>query len=380
MERDTLRAEALNLLRFPLAIVIVAVHIFSSTITIQGESFSFANMPIFLGILDFIDAFLKGQSVPIYYFISGYVFFIGAELTIQKYKNKIKNRIKTLFLPYVIWNAIAVLFSLIFFIPALSHLSYTFSNASLNLSISSIFNCFWDNTNSIFFSSGATGLNAIYPNNYPLWFLRDLMLVVLSIPLVYPIIKKSKYYFVALLGIAWFVAGYSPEISRLDQILSAYFFFFLGAYFSINRIDMISSFGKLFKTSVLLYLLLGVIYMVLSGTEFDTYTWIVKRVNVIVGLFFAYNIAAWLLTKNICRPSKLLSSSSFFIYVSHAIISSYILKIIFKVVEPSAQYSVIFVYFVALVMVVLSLLGVYYILSKYLPSLLVLLTGRKEKQ
>lgn len=378
MDRDKLRSETLNLLRFPLAIVIVIVHVFASIdLTVQGDNYSFVNMPLFSGIINFIEAFLKGQSVPIYYFISGYVFFLGAELTINKYQQKLKNRVKTLLIPYLVWNVISVLSCLIFFIPALSHLSYTAFNTTLNFSISSILNCFWDTTNSIFSNAGPTGLQPIYPHNFPLWFLRDLMIVVLSIPIIYPILKKTKYYLIILFSVLWFIVGYSHDIARLDQIFSAYFFFYLGAYFSINKIDMLASFNKVFKPSVILYFVLGVTYMILINTEFDNYIWIIKRINVIIGLFFAYNVAAWLLKKNICKPNKFLSSASFFIYVSHVIIFSYVLKVIFKIVMPETQYSVTFVYSITLIVVILILLLAYYLMSKYTPRLLKLLTGRK---
>lgn len=86
-----MRSETLDLLRFPLALVIVIVH-----------ALPLAPSPSIMDGL--IMAFLKEQSVPIYYFISGYVFFLGIELTKGVYLKKIKNRIRTLLIPYLIWN------------------------------------------------------------------------------------------------------------------------------------------------------------------------------------------------------------------------------------------------------------------------------------
>lgn len=86
---DKLRSQSLDLLRFPLAVVILLIHVFSTEgIVFQGNTLSFDSYPFFLFINRFIDGFLRGQSVPIYYFISGFVFFLGGKLTKDIYINK----------------------------------------------------------------------------------------------------------------------------------------------------------------------------------------------------------------------------------------------------------------------------------------------------
>ena len=108
--RRSLRSQTLDLLRFPLAIVVLMVHIFSSNgITFQGRRFTFDEYPVFMELNHFIDAFLRDQSVPVYYFISGYVFFLGIEMTKSTYVRKLKNRVRSLFIPYMVWNTLSLL-------------------------------------------------------------------------------------------------------------------------------------------------------------------------------------------------------------------------------------------------------------------------------
>ena len=122
MGRNDLRSQSLDLLRFPLAVVVLTIHIFSSGgLTVQGSTVTFDELPFFLELNHFIDGFLRGQSVPIYFFISGYVFFLGVKLTKEKYAQKLRNRVKTLLIPYLIWNTIAVLYSLTRIVPCLIH-------------------------------------------------------------------------------------------------------------------------------------------------------------------------------------------------------------------------------------------------------------------
>lgn len=75
VNRNDLRSQSLDLLRFPLAVVVLIVHVFTiSDVAFGGQRLSVEDFPLFVHMRNFLDAFLRGQSVPIYYFISGYVF------------------------------------------------------------------------------------------------------------------------------------------------------------------------------------------------------------------------------------------------------------------------------------------------------------------
>ena len=75
MKKD-LRSLSLDLLRFPLAIIIVSVHVFNSySISIQDKIYDVSSISLYNDFLLFVDGFMRGISVPVYFFISGYVFF-----------------------------------------------------------------------------------------------------------------------------------------------------------------------------------------------------------------------------------------------------------------------------------------------------------------
>ena len=72
-----LRSQSLDLLRFPLAVVVVTVHLFTlEGIKISGNSLDVTNSAFFLNITLFVRAFFSAISVPVYFFIAGYVFFL----------------------------------------------------------------------------------------------------------------------------------------------------------------------------------------------------------------------------------------------------------------------------------------------------------------
>lgn len=339
---DNLHSQALNLLRFPLAIVIIAMHIFAD----MPAGYTPEDFPIFSAVNTFSKAFLQSQSVPIYFFISGFVFFLGLKTwDTNKWVKKIKNRKKTLLIPYLIWNSICFLLFILY------HRDFT------NLDI-------------ISFIKSIT----ITPSNYPLWFLKDLMIVVLFTPLLWKLLKKSGklvlFSFLILLLLKYFgvIKVYFPA--------QGLFFFSFGAYMSLNGKDMIAEFGKVSKLSALGYLIIGMVAMYFYNTDPQVFK-ILKFALILFGLFFAFNLSAWLLKKGYCKVNNFLSSASFFMYVSHALVISTIQKILEIIIHPASDISWSIVYILNLVLTVALLLSAYYLMQKYLPKLLTLLTGKK---
>lgn len=363
-----LRLESLDLLRFPLAIIVVIEHVFGATYIINGGGKQY---PVFSEVNLLIEGLFKGQSVPIYFFISGYVFFLGITLTKQTYIQKLRRRVKTLFVPYIIWNTLAIIQILLSFYLSLSS---EYDKIELNLTLSGILNCFWDNSNGILRPQTAfTGHHLIYPQDAPLWFVRDLMIVVMCTPIVYYILKRMRCYALYILGIIWFIKGYH-HWGHFDQLITAFFFFSWGAYMSINR--KLVEFGKFFRLSTILYIILSLTYTVSYHYYPDTLITI-KQLTIFVGLIFSYNLASWLLRLNICRPNTFLASASFFIYVSHNFVFIRILHIMYSILQPTSDICVIVLYTSALLVTLGCLLLIFWLLRLCCPKLLRIMTGKK---
>lgn len=142
-----LRSQSLDMLRFPLAVVVLIVHTIQTDLILHGNRIETDDMPLLLAMKDFVTAFLSDQSVPVYFFISGFVFFLGGRLSKQRYVRKMKNRFKSLFIPYIIWNLFAILFKLAMFIPCLSFIFKGAYLKQLDFGISAILNEFWNSSN-----------------------------------------------------------------------------------------------------------------------------------------------------------------------------------------------------------------------------------------
>lgn len=382
MKQQNIRSQALDLLRFPLAVVILTIHTFNlDGITLNGEVFTFHDSMFFRELNYFIDSFLRGQSVPIYFFISGYVFFINIDRFDKgAYFRKLKNRLHTLLIPYIIWNFLAIIATLLpRMFSAFSHF-ISYKGGETVITLQSMLACFWMYHGEMSpLSPGDAGYevmqSSISPINVPLWFLRELMIIVVLTPVLHYLIKKGGKAFICILAVVWFAVEHTGN-DLLSLHTNSLFFFAWGAYLSINRIDMIKTFSRYFRTSVAAYIVLGILGMV-SLNFFPEAELTIKRLNIVAGLVMAYNIAAWLITAKGIKPDKFLSASSFFIYVSHIIVCQKVSKVLFVCFKPSDGLEMSLMLSASVLITLGLLLAVYAGMKKFTPALLTFMTGRK---
>lgn len=374
---DKMRMQALDLLRFPLACVIVFIHVCSyylneATITPETAGFSITTY-----LTLFARCFLNDQSVPIYYFIAGYVFFRGGEFSLTIYKNKLRNRYHSLLIPYIYWNIIAIIIALIPFFPIFANY-VNHDNISLNFDLPNILNMFWDYSKGIFINKNNVIQNGIYPIDVPLWFVQDLLIIVATIPVLYFLIKKFKLKFVMCLTLLWYILPLQ-NLGFLYQLITAYSFFSIGAYLSIERIDMIKIFKNL-RLFGYLYPIVSVILIIYAINfnqvneiycyGFRNFSVFIKNLGSLSGCVFAYNTAIWSIEKLNITAIKTLASSSFFIYSCHWIFMPKVMKLMSFILKPNTDINALFLILISFIILTGGILMVYIAMKKYLPSVL----------
>lgn len=376
-------SQALDLLRFPLAVVVLTVHAFGiQGVQVYGEYHDFMSIPTYEAVYYFVMSFLAEYSLAIYFFISGYVFFLGVDdFTLGVWKRKLRNRLKTLLIPFIVWNVLAAMVEVAYFYPPLSALRPGLDAGDLDFSIGAVLQIFWDNKHGITAAAYPPGDGgAIYPADSPLWFLRALMFMSLLAPALHYLIKRLKFYFVAAAYLVWFcvyIADSGVDKGVALEVTTALFAFSLGAYMSIFKKDMLAVFGRYFRLSAVAYVALSVVQMAAYYCGASTLQLAAKALAVPAAMVFAYNLSAWLLRRKWCRVVPLLASASFFVYVAHKIFLTNIVKAMVYIIGPESQFAVVGVYVAVVVLETLALLGVFWLMQRYTPRLLKFATGRK---
>lgn len=357
IEEKNKQYESIEVLRFPLIVLVVFVHIFGKTI--NPVHLSFLGQDVYTLICEIISHNIGRIAVPCFFLFSGFFFFLKiTSFTGTQYLRQIKKRWSTLGIPFIIWNAL--------FVVAILLKNFLFSKIGLSfddrldyLKTASLFKIFW-----------------IDPINYPLWYLRDLICMVLITPIFYFFLKKTNIYGISLL-LAIYLSTFELNIPGLST--TAFFFFGLGAYFAIYKIDFISictQYGR--------YLILAAILLLCLTTYFNAsepYEYMI-RIFTLIGVLSIVYIGV-LLTRNKTIKNYLLklAPAVFFIYAIHVIyIINWINGYFLKTSLTDGGYGSLFVYIITPILCITICLFLYQVMQYLAPRYLQFsIGGRIEK-
>lgn len=355
---DTVLSKTITFLRFPLIVAVVFIHTCLENVVI-GETLMVpeGQFPIY-NILHHIvtDEFAR-IAVPIFFFISGFLFFFRSDFSFKTYGQKLKKRVRTLLVPYLFWNAI-VFFAFLFTQPFLSSVT-----SGRNLPVAGYrwqdwLNLFWNHKEGM-------------PICFQLWFIRDLMVVILFSPLLHFIVKYGKTLSIILLGILWtFNLGFDlPGFS-----ISAFFFFSSGAWFSINKHDFTADFRPFRWSATLLYLALAFLDVWLMTNKITDYPYI-HNIGILAGIAAVVSWVSYGIERNRLRSNEILTQSSFFVYAYHGMPALLAVKCWVKYLSPMNEWTMAAGFFLLPLVLIGIGIGIYTFLRKHLPTFTAVITG-----
>ena len=294
-------------------------------------------------------------AVPLFYIISGFLFFLNVPNGLNSIYKKMKKRVKTLLVPYVVGCLFFVVFSfLVAIVPGTSKF--------INNSILPLFHeSYLKILTSIFYDAG-TGV----PCAFQLWFLRDLILIVSTAPIWYIGLKKMKWFLVIIIGTLTFL-----PISYLP--LYALFWFLLGGQLTFH-VNKLYDF-KLGKICMGLFIIVSFLQLLYP----DSLDWNLLRIPSIIlgiaGFWFLYDKIAG---KNyVLKEYRWLSLScqyTFFIYLFHEPTLNIIRKLIVFILGHNA-----FGYFLSYLIspIIFAIVAIYIgvVFKTYIKNVYFLCTG-----
>lgn len=343
---ESLLSKTISFLRFPLIALVVFIHTRQSDLYIEGTKvFELSEFPIFAKFEMIFAEIIPYIAVPLFFFISGFLFFKG-EFTKQTYLSKLKRRVHSLLIPYILWNIIIFLFY---------YLTGRFDIGD------NLFDCLYK----IFWSY-------LYgcPICYQFWFIRDLMVAMILSPIFYWLIKYTKGWIVLLFGLLWFYDNNEDVFLGLSY--RVLFFFSLGAFFKIFSHNFVKESLRAIKWILPLYVILFIITILLANSEFFKYS---LSATTLLGMVVAVALPAKFISLGKWHVNKFLTESSFFVYGYHAAALPVLFKIMFTLIKSPSEISLTFMLFFDPTVVILVGLGIYWLLRRYLPRLTAVLTG-----
>lgn len=266
----------ISYLHFILSVLVILIHSINNETKIE-QFFSIEK-----GIGQF--------AVPLFFVISGFLFFRNA-YTMNDVKQKMRKRVYTLLIPYLLWNLIY-------------YVLYMLRNPGMGLDIAMILDAAFN-----------------YTYNPAFWFIYQLILLIIISPILFYALKNVKYIiiFIILISLSIILEYDLPYINE-DAII----YFFSGALFSkiynSNKMSFIS------KKSFVIALISAIIAFILNRWTFNM---IYVNVNfrtifiwtiILVRLFAAFTI--FYFVDLIFKYDKVYSfmENTFFLYAIHYMI------------------------------------------------------------
>jgi len=294
-------------------------------------------------VFDSTQVFLRSiwnSFYPLFFSISGYLFFVGVKGEKQEFLYKYKSRFRSLVIPFIIWN---VLFLAIMLLLKYNSLTGGFINSDFSdLFELNVFGWFYE----LF----------IEPFGFHLWFIRDLIVMVLFAPLIWYFINKAKLFFIGLLV---FLNIYFNDLPLLGSFLP----FSIGAFIAINNFKL----SLKPKSMVILFSVLSIVFgwlkvkgLTLDALEFY-YAW-----APFLMIWFGYDV---LIEKGVCfNFIHKFRSYSFFIYVFHEPYLNIFKKLILKM-GAGQEWSIWASYLISPIATILIAILIAMFLEKHFASI-----------
>ena len=303
------------LFSFSAIILVVFIHARTTDSMVPGTGVLFAASFI---IQNFIGDGIARVSVPLFFAFSGFLFFATLTPTIAGFRKKLSSRVRTLAIPYLVWNCVGLL--LLLAIQTI-HGNSPLSGEKLITNYTPL-----------------DFLLRLYPHpvQFQFWFLLDLAVYILLSPLLFLLIKRfgitAPLFFLAL----YFSKTFKIPLHLSDAALhpEGMLFFTIGAWIAIREVRLPALSSRIIAVMSIAWicLCLGKAFFLLHYGETYQYN-LIHRATLILGVATVWRLYDALPDTIInARWWNALLPCTFFIYAFHepaqTIVRNELLKVI----------------------------------------------------
>ena len=337
-------SQKIRVLNFIAILLVLYIH----AVFVEAEMFPAANkVQLLCGF-----GGLSLLANPLFFCISGFLFFLGMERVNECYP-KIRKRARTLLIPYLIWNIVFVLwFVVLQNLPGIS----AFINS--------------DVVGSVFGSGLGQGFRYLFikPAAFQLWFLRDLIIYVVLSPILFFFLKRTKWLVLVILFIASSLAFIflSPEVK-----VWGLFFFAIGGNMALYHCQ-IENPKWVTLVCILLYLGNAALSTFVPGYLKGIET--VCMLCGVIAIWGGYDLIVKTENSKAIDALARLGTYSFFVYCFHEPVLNIIKKVGLKVAGCNGASLIVLYLACPIVMYCVAVL-VAVLLKRYVPKVYAVLTG-----
>lgn len=321
------------------------ISITCAVLVVFLHSFSFSGGPqntLAYHLEFFISRDIAQASVPTFFALSAFLFYRNFDYS--KLRTKYFSRLKSLVLPYLIWNAISM--AAFYFISKLPFINMESFEISLHTLKEGIL---------------------FYRYNHVFWFVFQLILLTYLFPAVYPVLKKKIIAVALFVLMIWMYATGKTVFFGIE--VKALIYYYFGAYFAVHHEAAVVSNRKISVVGVVAFLISQVmIYSPYADTLIVT---VLAGLLMIVAVFYFANLFNG-------RNMPAILNCSFPIYALHNLILEFFNKVFSFVLNPGSNWILIdYIGSTVMTVVIIALINMF--LLKKFPKLHTVLFGGRGK-
>lgn len=292
-------SDKIKIMSFACIVLVVWIHTYYT----EGDDYTSLKL-----LMNFWGCGVCLLAVPMFYTISGYLFFLNANSVSDVYKKQ-KKRVRTLLVPYILSNVLSIIFYCVLDLVTSNVPAW---HAMINNNLLDrasghgvgywLYYCFWEG-----------------PIAFQLWFVRDLMLLVVFTPVIYVLFRHiTKSFMLTIFGL---LVCIGVAFYHANPFTWAAGWFCLGGLLAMNEYVSVIALAKVrYLAYLCIVAVLGVIVLDAMYAAGISSTFIRQDVITILGV-----PSVWVLYDDISKRRILCNNrtlaticgSSFFIYLIH---------------------------------------------------------------
>lgn len=326
----SLTSEVIRAIRLPLTLMVVYIHSFGEPKVVDTMAMNYLHLSLF-DVYNLIRVAISQAvahcAVPVFYIISGYLFYQKLHVwNVEIWSKKMKSRMKTIIVPYFSWNTLMIVYLVAMLVVDCILHDTPWSSIVEWFSANGWWHLYWDcyvwNLDRI----NVIGLPmpASAPILVPFWFMRDLIIVLAITPCIYWSIKRCKNLLVLLL-IGCYVSGVWIPLST--PCIDAVLFFSIGGSIAISNKDLMVLMSKCKIVSFIFSGLLLPFMIFYNGHNTDVGN-IIYPFFVLAMCGTMINIVAIAEKKVQLSILKKYSDTTFFVFASHVFLLKYVKSVV----------------------------------------------------
>ena len=353
MNNMTIKSDALfwkkkEFISFLLSILVFFIHSYFAQEIVNDSFVSVLNHKVSY----FFSCSITKFAVPMFFMLSGISFFKG--YSNKKYLRKIKSRLFTLVIPYLIWNTIWMLWEIF---TSYSFVSRFSESEPYPLTLTSIIK-------GIFF----------YNCNFPFWFIFDLIIFTFAAPLIFLIIKNKYVGIISIicLSVLSLFGIYLPM--DVFYYPMSIVFYLLGAVIGYHFFNFVcKKSSKSMQLISFIFLLAYILAKNIVSQSMYVDNYLTQTVTYTLAAFALWNITDFFIER---IKLHTIYTRSFAVYAMHLPVAIVILKI-FDFCIPQNQWLEIpkFIIMIISTLIIINLVCAF--LEKFAPKMYATLMGKR---